>query len=636
MLHDNQITGSLPDITLLSRLIKLQVSYNQLNGYLPTVFEHHSDLQLLDLSNNHLRGSLPNFTGFSFLRLFDLSNNEFSGSLPDFTGCSALQVLRLGNNQITKWNTHSTGLLSSLEDLDLSMTSMHSVITEAQLSNLSSLLYLRASSNSMTLKFSSKWLPHFQLRELSLASCKLGPKFPNWIQNQRHINHLDISNSQISDPIPIWFSNLSGMIRLLNLSSNKIRGEFSFNFVHIEVIDLSSNYFNGPLPPFPAACSSINLSHNKFSGTIIPFSVVQYFSLSFVDISHNQLFGALPDNWMHFRNLAFLNLGHNSFSGSIPASVGHLGSLKTLILRHNKLYGELPASQRNCSDLGFLDFGFNKLSGMIPSWIGEDLPQLYALILKSNSFSGSLPCEICHLRYLHFLDLSINRIFGTIPQSFGDLSSMSQKGTEVGQHMYIVNSSNPSNSSYVETVLARWKGQEFEYGRNFAYLKMIDLSSNELTGEIPREITRLVKLKGLNFSGIIPPSMSKLNFLAYLDLSNNNLSGKIPFGSQLQGFSISAYQGNTELCGKPLTKICPEDESENHVWPSTSEYNGDDSEYERWLLISAVLGFSTTFWDFIGTLVLNRHSRHAYFVFLENLKERVYVEMAVRIARLQG
>lgn len=75
---------------------------------------------------------------------------------------------------------------------------------------------------------------------------------------------------------------------------------------------------------------------------------------------------------------------------------------------------------------------------------------------------------------------------------------MSQKGTEVGQHMYIINSLNPSNSSYVDTALARWKRHEFEYGRNFVYLKMIDLSSNELIGEIFIGITRLLQLKGLN------------------------------------------------------------------------------------------------------------------------------------------
>ncbi|KAK1364381.1 hypothetical protein POM88_039942 [Heracleum sosnowskyi] len=278
---------------------------------------------------------------------------------------------------------------------------------------------MSTSHNSFTFEFSSEWLPPFQLVEPSLASCKLGPKFPNWIRNQRHIGHLDISNSQISDTIPIWFSNLSSVIHCLNLSSNKIRG------------------------------------------TLLRLSVVQNLSLRFLDLSHNQLFGTLPDNRKHFQVLVFLNLGYNNFSatlvsslrnrisgtippclgnlssminkgtevtehpyfsenstsyrnlgynnfsGRIPMSMGHLISLQILILRNNKLNGELPTSLRNCSSLGFVDFGLNKLSGNVPSWIGEGLTQLYALILKSNRFQGNMPNEICHLANLHFLDVSI-------------------------------------------------------------------------------------------------------------------------------------------------------------------------------------------------------------------------------------
>ncbi|KAK1364350.1 receptor-like protein EIX2 [Heracleum sosnowskyi] len=689
--HENQLAGSLPDITILPSLRYLEVRSNQLNGYLPTVFEHQSTLQFLDLSNNHLRGSLPDFTGFSSLiSLFLdtnelhgslpnftglsslvvllLSNNKFSGSLPDFSGCSSLQELLLDENRLTEWGAQSTRTLSSLTELDLSKNFIRSTISEAHLSSLSSLMYLSTSLNSLTFELGSEWLPPFQVWRLSLASCKLGPKFPNWIRNQGKIGELDISNSQISDTIPIWFRNFSSNLMLLNLSSNKIRGQFSWNYAHIQEIDLSSNNFIGSLPPIPAKCSKMNLSQNKFSGTLISLFSVEHLPLTFLDISHNQLFGALPDNWTYFRGLVFLNLGHNNFSGRIPRSVGHLVSLQTLILRNNKFYGELPASLRNCRSIGFIDFGLNNLSGVIPTWIGEDLPQLYALILKSNRFGGSMPSEMCHLSNLHFLDLSINRISGSIPSCFENITSMIEKGTEAAEHIYSSNdlSAPPSRYSYFDDVLARWKGQEFEYGRNFAYLKMIDLSTNELTGEIPLSITRLLELKGLNlsrnrlqgkvpaeigqlkalecldlstneFSGEIPQSMSGLNFLAYLDVSNNNFSGRIPSGTQLQGFNISTYEGNTGLCGKPLTKTCPGDEPNDGTRPSSGKYevDGDDSEYERWLYISAALGFSTSFWGFIGTLVLNHRWRHAYFLFLYNLKDRFYVAMAVRIARLQ-
>ncbi|KAL8119088.1 receptor-like protein EIX2 [Apium graveolens] len=689
--HENQLTGSLPDITILPSLRYLEVRYNQLNGYLPKVFEHQSALQFLDLSNNHLRGSLPDFTGFSSLKSLYLDNNElcgflpnftglsslvvlllynneFSGSLPDFTGCSSLQELRLDENRLTEWGAQSTGSLSSLITLDLSKNFIRSTISEAHLSSLSSLMYLSTSHNSLTFEFSSDWLPPFQLWRLSLASCKLGPKFPNWIRNQGKIGHLDISNSQISDTIPIWFGNFSTNLMLLNLSSNKIRGKFSWNYAHIQEIDLSSNNFIGSLPSIPAKCSKLNLSQNKFSGTLISLFVVEHLPLTFLDISHNQLYGALPDNWTYFRGLVFLNLGHNNFSGRIPMSVGLLVSLQTLILRNNKFNGELPGSLRNCTSIGFVDFGLNNLSGVVPAWIGEDLPQLYALILKSNRFNGSMPSAICHLSNLHFLDLSMNKISGSVPQCFENITSMIKKGTEVAEHTYSSNdlSAPPSRYSYFDDVLARWKGQEFEYGRNFAYLKMIDLSTNELTGEIPLGITRLLDLKGLNlsrnrfdgkvpaeighlkvlecldlstnkFSGEIPQSMSGLNFLAYLDVSNNNFSGRIPSGTQLQGFDIWTYEGNSGLCGKPLTKTCPGDEPDDDTHSSSGKYqvDGDDSIYEWWLYISATLGFSTSFWGFIGTLVLNRRWRHAYFLFLYNLKERFYVAMAVRIARLK-
>lgn len=295
---------------------------------------------------------------------------------------------------------------------------------------------MRTSFNPLTFDISSEWLPPFQLRELSLASCKLGPKFPNWIRNQEYIDHLDISNSQISDTIPIWFANFSTVLQHLNLSSNKIRGKFLLEFVLLKEMDLSSNYFEGPLPRVPPNCSRINLSENKFSGTLYSFSLVSDLPLRSLDVSHNQLFGALPNNWMHFQGLVFLNLGHNKFSGRIPTSIGHLTSLETIILRNNKLHGELPASLRNCRSLGFADFGLNKLLGEIPSWIGDDLLKLYALILKSNGFYGSMPSELCQLSNLHFIDLSMNRISGAIPPCFGNLTAMIERGTEVAQHNY--------------------------------------------------------------------------------------------------------------------------------------------------------------------------------------------------------
>ncbi|CAI9774037.1 unnamed protein product [Fraxinus pennsylvanica] len=58
-----------------------------------------------------------------------------------------------------------------------------------------------------------------------------------------------------------------------------------------------------------------------------------------------------------------------------------------------------------------------------------------------------------------------------------------------------------------------WKGKEAEYINTLNLVKLIDLSSNNLVGDVPAEITNLVMLVGLN-------------------LSRNNLSGFLPVEKQ--------------------------------------------------------------------------------------------------------
>ncbi|KAJ7962821.1 putative Leucine-rich receptor-like kinase family protein [Quillaja saponaria] len=74
-------------------------------------------------------------------------------------------------------------------------------------------------------------------------------------------------------------------------------------------------------------------------------------------------------------------------------------------------------------------------------------------------------------------------------------------------------------------------------------LSGLDLSCNELTGEIPVEIGDLQQIRALNLShnhlsGSIPKSLSNLTQVESLDLSYNNLSGEIP--SQLAELHYSA------------------------------------------------------------------------------------------------
>ncbi|PWA13593.1 leucine-rich repeat domain, L domain-like protein [Artemisia annua] len=146
---------------------------------------------------------------------------------------------------------------------------------------------------------------------------------------------------------------------------------------------------------------------------------------------------------------------------------------------------------------------------------------------------------------------------------------------------------------------------------------------------------QILDLSKNSFSGGLPPSMSRMNFLNYLDVSHNNLSGRIPSGTQLQSFEPSRYIGNAELCGPPLPKSCPGDK-ELEVTPVVGESKSDGEaidELMRWFYIGGASGFVTAFCIVFGTLLLNRRARYAFFRCQDSLKDWVYVKVAVFMAR---
>ncbi|XVE92159.1 hypothetical protein REPUB_Repub01dG0073200 [Reevesia pubescens] len=156
-----------------------------------------------------------------------------------------------------------------------------------------------------------------------------------------------------------------------------------------------------------------------------------------------------------------------------------------------------------------------------------------------------------------------------------------------------------------------------------------------MTGRIPENLDGLQWLEALDLShnhlsGPIPPSISKLTFLNYLNLSYNNLSGQIPSSNQLQTIANpSMYEGNPGLCGPPLSISC-----------SISGDIGDskDKDGDRFMelefYLSAVLGFLLGFWAIVGTLVIKKSIRHAYFRFLVEKMDELWALIAVNMARL--
>nr|POF00236.1 leucine-rich repeat receptor-like protein kinase pxc2 [Quercus suber] len=173
---------------------------------------HVVQLQFYFLGGNNLNGQLIEHINDLFgcikdsLVVLSLAENQLWGSLPDFAMFPSLKEIYLSSNKLNGTMPKTIGNLHNLEHLDVSLNYLQGVISEAHFSNLSKLLSLDLSGNSLTLEFDFNWVPPFQLDELYLRSCKLGPRFPNWIRTQRNVTILDISNAQISDTVPAeWF-----------------------------------------------------------------------------------------------------------------------------------------------------------------------------------------------------------------------------------------------------------------------------------------------------------------------------------------------------------------------------------------------------------------------------------------------
>ncbi|RZB61482.1 receptor-like protein EIX2 [Glycine soja] len=657
-----------------TNLHNLVLDYNMLEGPIPDGFgKVMNSLQLLDLYGNKLQGEIPSFFGnMCALQSLDLSNNKLNGEFSSFFRNSSwcnrdiFTNLDLSDNRLTGMLPKSIRLLSELEDLNLVRNSLEGEVTESHLSNFSKLKYLRLSENSLSLKFVPSWVPPFQLEYLGIGSCKLGPTFPSWLKTQSSLYSLDISDNGINDSVPDWFWNNLQNMGLLNMSSNYLIGaipNISLKLPNRPSILLNSNQFEGKIPSFLLQASGLMLSENNFSD-LFSFLCDQSTAsnLGTLDVSHNQIKGQLPDCWKSVKQLLFLDLSSNKLSGKIPMSMGALVNMEALVLRNNGLMGELPSSLKNCSSLFMLDLSENMLSGPIPSWIGESMHQLIILNMRGNHLSGNLPIHLCYLNRIQLLDLSRNNLSRGIPSCLKNFTAMSEQSinsSDTLSHIYWNNNTYYAiYGSYFEgytlDITWMWKGEERGFKNPELKLKSIDLSSNNLMGEIPKEVGYLLGLVSLNLSrnnlsgeipshignlgslesldlsrnhisGRIPSSLSEIDYLQKLDLSHNSLSGRIPSGRHFETFEASSFEGNIDLCGEQLNKTCPGDGDQTTAEHQEPAVKGDDSVFYEGLYMSLGIGYVTGFWGLLGPLLLWRPWRIAYIRFLNRLTDYLYV-----------
>ncbi|GMJ03248.1 receptor like protein 7 [Hibiscus trionum] len=531
-LSNQSISGAMNGLNNLFNLRHLQLlnlAYNRLSFSFPSEFHQFSNLSYLNLSNAGFKGQIPHeISRLTSLVTLDLSVNSLLTLRPLklenpnlkmlVQNLTMLRSLHLDGVRISaRGNEWCKGLspLTNLEVLSLSNCNLSGPI-EDSLQNLKNLSVIHLDGNNL-----SAVVPEFlarlsNLTFLRLSSCGLHGPFPSEIFQVRALHSLDISdNEKLHGSLPEF--NHVGSLRNLVLSRTKFSGslpESIGNLVNLTKLDLSYCNFTGAIPSSISDLHRLvylDLSFNNFTGGVTHFDLSK--NLAYVDLSYNKLTGKIESfKWDGLQNLTHIDLSHNSFSGSIPSSLVALPLLKMVLLSNNGFGGEVPGFPKGRqSFLDTLDLSYNRLQGCIPAYVFE-LSRLNVLLLSSNKFNGTIWLgEIQKLVNLTQLDLSHNNLSVNATGSYSTVSSFPK---------------------FSRLKLASCKLKVFPDLKDQSRLQFLDLSENQISGEVPNWIWNVShELQHLNLSfnqldGLQKPY--QMPSLSVLDMHSNKLSGNIP------------------------------------------------------------------------------------------------------------
>ncbi|CAH2065873.1 unnamed protein product, partial [Thlaspi arvense] len=472
-------------------------------------------------------GSLKNWR-------FWISLNEFDNSIFPFLGAAkSLKTLYLQNNKMDgPFPLKELQDLTKLELLDLSRNKFNGSISVQVLPALRKLIALDLSNNefSGSMELQGKFTYDFH----GFVSC-------------RDLQELVISNNKLLGQFPLCITSLS-KLRVLDLSSNQLNGEVPSdlgNIIALEYISLLDNNFQGFFSLSSIANLSelrvFKLSSNSNSLQLVLESSWQpKFQLSVIELRFCNL-EKVPHFLLHQNDLRHVDLSHNKIPRNFSSwLLANNTNLEALLLRNNSLtIFQLPESAHK---LIYLDVSVNKFNHSVPNNIGLILPHLRYMDLANNDFQGNLPSSIvstgsCQDDEFYGYDYGVTHHNGYYIPSFSHVPNFFST-ENVGMYFKSLLVVDMFNMDYLARTHAKIEfATKHRYdaymGGNLKLLFGVDLSRNELIGEIPKELGGLVELQALNLShnnlsGVITKSFSRIKYVESLDLSFNRLQGRIP------------------------------------------------------------------------------------------------------------
>ncbi|KAK7301504.1 hypothetical protein RJT34_12369 [Clitoria ternatea] len=543
-ISNSEIFGEIfNNFSQLTELTHLDISWNSLSGVIPEDLTRCNKLVFLNLSHNLLEGEL-NLKGLTQLQTLDLSLNRFRGDLGlSFPAiCDSLVSLNVSDNYFR--GGIDDGIFDQclrLQYLDLSSNNLSGALW----SGFHRLKEFSISENHFSGVVPSNAFPssNCSLEKLDLSVNGFVGGAPKEVANCKNLVILDLSSNNFTGDVPSEIGSISGLESLFleNNSFSRDIPETLLNLTNLFILDLSRNRFGGEIQKIFGKLKQVKflmLNSNSYTGGLSTSGIFTLTNLSRLDISNNNFSGPLPVEFSQMSGLTFLTLTYNQFSGPIPPELGKLSHLVALELAFNSFSGPIPPSLGNLSSLLWLTLADNSLTGEIPPELGNCTSMLW-LNLANNKLTGNFPPELTRIgRNAKATFESNHRSIGRVVAGNSECSSMKR---------WIPADYPPF--SFVYTILTRkncralWDRLLKGYGifpmctsepssRSSHISGYVQLSGNQLRGEIPSEIVTMVNFSMLhlgdnNFSGKFPPQMGGLP-LVVLNMTRNKFSGEIP------------------------------------------------------------------------------------------------------------
>ena len=277
-------------------VIELRLNANLLKGSLPSL-SGLPNLKKLDIASNRITGSISSINNLIYLEKLDISDNLFSGDISnEFSALSNLTELHIGENQFTlsQPNTFLQNF-RKLTHLDISNTQLSTVPNS--ILSLQNLSFLNLNNN------------HLENNIAGLSSIKT-------------LEILYLSNNKINQ-IPTSFTQLN-QLKELNLGHNLFTNATVSNLKHLEHVEWLS-LENNQLTTIPTEITNLkklvhlNLGRNQIINGFSTVATLE--NLQQLWLNNNKLEGNFPNRLLQAPKLLMVSLANNNLSGNLPSQL---------------------------------------------------------------------------------------------------------------------------------------------------------------------------------------------------------------------------------------------------------------------------------------------------------------------------